>query len=196
MGREADLARFSLKQLFGQVFRGLRRTEASHIAWPTRLVVFFVPVAGGILGAVFGGPLAQPTLSAILSGSGLLVGSMLTSFVFLANLRIKMSETVSLKRNGRLARMVSQTAAACLYISFLALCIVGIVLTALVLGGTLHTGWLGRFGTILIIALGLHIVLLFPTVVRRLFGAYFEVFSADYTQASLAALREGEKDAS
>lgn len=196
MGREGDLARFSLKQLFDQVLGGLRRAEKSHIAWPTRTVVFVIPVVAGTLSAVFGGPLAQPTLSAILSGSGLLVGSMLTAFVFLANLRIKMSETVTLKRNGRLARMVSQTAAGCLYISFLALCIVGTVVIGLVIGGKLHSGWLGRFGTALIVALGLHIVVLFTTVVRRLFGAYFEVFRADYTQASLMSLRDGDKAAS
>ncbi|WP_138443558.1 hypothetical protein [Sinomonas susongensis] len=193
---QRDLERFSLKVLFQQVLSGLRTTEAKKIAWPTRIVLFVLPLSAGAVVSVIGATLSAPGFSAVLSGSGLLVGSMLTAFVFLANLRIKMSETPDLKRNGRLARMVSQTAAACLYISFFALCIVGIVVTGLIVGGTLHTGWLGRFGSGLIVALGLHLALIFTTVLRRLFGAYFDVFRADYTQASLTALREGDKAAS
>jgi hypothetical protein len=176
-----DLARFDLKNIFASFLSGLRSTGSTRLSWSTRLVVFGLPIVLGVLGAIVGKPLDKPALAGFLSANGLLVGSMITAFSFLANLRLKVRESDELKINARMSRQISETAVACLYVALIAIATVGVSVVGLAIGGSLATGWLGRFGSGVAFALMAHVAVVFVTVVRRLFEAYHSVFKADYS---------------
>lgn len=176
-----DLARFDLTNIFASFYSGLRSTGSSRLSWSTRFVVFGFPLIIAVVGAVAGNPLDKPALAGFLSANGLLVGSMITAFSFLANLRLKVRETEALKINARMSRQISETAVACLYVALIAVATVAVSVIGLALGGALETGWLGKFGSGVAFALMTHVAVVFVTVVRRLFEAYHSVFKDDYS---------------
>ena len=117
----SDLTRFSLKPIMVNHFASLRRDNATRISASSKMLLFILPLIAAGLGAVTGFRLDRNGATALLTTSGLLVGAMVTAFIFLANLRIKISESETLKIRRQMGLLTSETAVACLYCAGLAL---------------------------------------------------------------------------
>jgi hypothetical protein len=168
-------------------FTAAGTVESTRADW---LILGGFPVVVGGLCAAFNVEIQSAT--ALLTACSLLVGAMLSLYVFVVNLRIKISETEKLRKNRRLHRLVAYSASSCLYVALVALA----ATVALALFAGVHVSWLSGHGLVrisygLIFALLTHLALTLVTVVRRIFGIYFDIFRQDFNP-EIYAVDEGE----
>jgi hypothetical protein len=179
-----DLSRFSLKPIVVNHFSSLRRTGARRMTFRTWAALFLLPlvVAGSCAALQF--KLDRGGATALLTATGLLVGAMVTAFIFLANLRIKISESESMSIKRDMSVLTSETAVACLYCAGLALALALALATALAVPRSVRPDMVHLWATFLIVAGLVHLTVNFLTVLRRLFGVYFAVFQSDFVKVS------------
>lgn len=181
-----DLSRFSIKPIVVNHFSSLRRTGASRMTRRTWATLFLLPVIVAAISAAFQFKLDRGGATALLTATGLLVGAMVTAFIFLANLRIKISESDSLRIRRDMSVLTSETAVACLYCAGLALALSLSLATALAVPRAARPELVHLGATFLIVAGLIHLAINFLTVLRRLFGVYFAVFHSDFVRISEA----------
>ena len=180
----SDVTRFSLKPIVVNHFASLRTDNATRISLSSKILLFVFPLVAAGLGAVAGFRLDRNGATALLTTSGLLVGAMVTAFIFLANLRIKISESETLKIRRQMSLLTSETAVACLYCAGLALGIAASLAAGLAAPSGIRWEWLRVGGTALIVAGLAHLGVNFLTVLRRLFGVYYNVFRGDFLRTT------------
>lgn len=181
-----DLSRFSIKPIVVNHFSSLRRDGRKRMSIGTTGALFALPLAVAGLGLFFQFKLDRGGATALLTATGLLVGAMVTAFIFLANLRIKISESEELSIRRKMSLLTSETAVACLYCAGLALAIAMSLATALAVPGDARPDWAHLSGTFLIVAGLVHLTVNFLTVLRRLFGVYYDVFRSDFVRLASA----------
>lgn len=180
----ADLSRFSVKPIVVKHFEALRPSGRTRITVPSVFVLFVLPLMVAVGGLAFGFKLDRGGGTALLTAVGLLVGAMVTGFIFLANLRIKISESDQLKSKRTMSQLTSETAVGCLYCATLALSIALALAAGLAIPQAARADWAHVLGTaIIVFGLG-HLTVNFLTILRRLFGVYYDVFKSDFVQMS------------
>ena len=117
--------------------------------------------------------------SQLLSATALFVGAMLSVFVFLSNLRIKVTDDQTLAYRRRLKQLISGTVASTLYVALLAMA-AAVALVAVATLQFLRTPGFAPFTVGVVAALGTHLGVNVLAVIRRMFGVYQEVFGVDY----------------
>lgn len=145
------------------------------------IVLGLVPLCVGAFagGLVAGGVEVRDGVSQALAATALLVGAMLSLFVFITNLRIKVAESPTYAFRTRLHQLLGGTAAGCLYIALAAL-VVAAELTLVATVSSLRAQYLQPFVVGIVVASIVHLSLNLVNVMRRLFGAYFELFASDF----------------
>lgn len=145
------------------------------------LVLGIVPLCVGAFaaGLVAGGLNVRDGVSQALAATALLVGAMLSLFVFITNLRVKVAESPTYAFRIRLQQLLGGTAAGCLYVALVALVIAG-ELTLIASITALRAEPVQPFVVGVVVASILHLGLNLVNVVRRLFGTYFELFASDF----------------
>ncbi|MDJ0319516.1 hypothetical protein [Pseudarthrobacter sp. PS3-L1] len=181
-----DLKRFSIKPIIVNHFRSLRADGQKRISAGTLATLFVLPLAVAGLGLSFHFKLDRGGATALLTATGLLVGALVTAFIFLANLRIKISESNEFSIRRRMSVLTSQTAVACLYCAGLALSIAVSLAVALAVPRAARPEWAHLAATFVIVAGLVHLAVNFLTVLRRLFGVYYDVFRADFVRLAPA----------
>lgn len=180
----ADLSRFSVKPIVEKHFEALRPSGHARITPASVFVLFVLPLAVAVAGWGFGFKLDRGGATALLTATGLLVGAMVTGFIFLANLRIKISESEQLKSKRTMSQLTSETAVGCLYCATLALSIALALAAGMAIPQAARADWAHAVGTAVIVFGVGHLTANFLTVLRRLFGVYYDVFKADFIQIS------------
>lgn len=175
------LERYNIAGVARAHYRAMKRPGTTNsFDWPALIITIAVPLVVGAGGFVAGWRISTPTLvSPLLTVSAFIVGGMLTLFVFLANLRVKISETATLQKRRHLASLVSEVSASCLYTATLTFVLgVGSVMLA-----SYSTGWPGPVHSALVglaAAVYIHVSLTLLTVIRRLFAVYEDLFRRDF----------------
>lgn len=119
-------------------------------------------------------------LTAFLSATVLLVGVMASAFTFLVNLRVKISEVAELADRPNLRTVVSSAAVGTLYVALSAM-VLGLAIAATFAIPILNSQrGAGVISSAVIVGLLVHLLMSFLSVIRRLFGIYVAMFSADY----------------
>ena len=154
---------------------GRRRTWVALAVVPACLGAF----AGGL---VAGGLDVRDGVSQALAATALLVGAMLSLFVFITNLRVKVAESPTYAFRTRLHHLLGGTAAGCLYIALAAL-VVAAELTLIATVGLLRSEVAQPIVVGVVVSSLTHLALNLVNVVRRLFGTYFELFASDFDPA-------------
>ncbi|SNS61345.1 hypothetical protein SAMN06309944_1002 [Micrococcales bacterium KH10] len=108
---------------------------------------------------------------------------MLTTFVFLANLRVKVDESKEMKHRHHLQRLIASTVVAALYTAVAALAVT-FALAAIAALPWLRTDHAKPLVVAVTGALLAHLGVTLISVIRRMFGVYYEVFARDYNQLS------------
>lgn len=181
-----DLSRFSIRPIVVNHFSSLRRDGQRRMSPGTFGTLFVFPLAVAGAGLLFQFRLDRGGATALLTATGLLVGAMVTAFIFLANLRIKISESNDLGIRRRMSVLTSETAVACLYCAGLALALALGLATALAVPRAARPDWAHLAATFLLVAGLVHLTVNFLTVLRRLFGVYYDVFRSDFVRLSPA----------
>lgn len=192
--------RFSLTPLIGYHYANFRDPGARCMSTATRLVLFGIPLA---LGLVVGltVPLSQSTppgtpLPIMVTAAGTMIAGFLASFVLLTNLRIKLHETDgSLPQDANLRRSVSMAVIASLYLGLVS---AGALMLALL--GSLYWPVLPPEGARtllgLVVAVFAHIAVTTLSLVRRASGAYVVMFRGEVVPTRLTAVSDRHHRAS
>ncbi|MDO9378648.1 MAG: hypothetical protein Q7T56_07345 [Nocardioidaceae bacterium] len=178
----SSLQAFNLGPIVARHFAALRPPGQPRQSTAVRAAMLGVPVGAGALVGVLvalGLDLRDGT-SQVLAATALLVGAMLTLFVFLTNLRIKISESATYAFRTRLQQLVGGAAVSSLYVACLAM------LVALEIATVASVQWLRDFPqqpltAAVLVSTGCHLALTLVTVIRRLFGVYYELFQSDFS---------------
>lgn len=166
----------------------MRDRRTGRLSPSTWIVTFVLPVAAGALAAGFGVRIVQG--GPLIAATSLLIGGMLTLFVFLTNLRIKLSEVDQYKYKRRVHQQVAYTAASCLYVALLALLgTAGLGIGFSVSVPNVPT-WMTAAGTGFAVALLVHLCTTLLAVIRRVFGIYHALYRADFAP-DLRPVEEG-----
>lgn len=159
-------------------FRGMRDRRTGRLSPSTWIVTFGLPVIAGALAVGFGVRIVQG--GPLITATSLLIGGMLTLFVFLTNLRIKLSEVEQYKYKRRVHQQLAYTSASCLYVALLALLgTAGLGIGFSISVPDLPT-WLAAAGTGFAVALLVHLCTTLLAVIRRVFGIYHALYRADF----------------
>lgn len=147
----------------------------------TWIVLGLVPACFGAFagGLVAGGLDVRDGVSQALAATALLVGAMLSLFVFITNLRVKVAESPTYAFRTRLHHLLGGTAAGCLYVALIALVVAG-ELTLVATVGALRSDVAQPIVVGVVVLSLMHLALNLINVVRRLFGTYFELFASDF----------------
>ncbi len=160
-------------------FRGLRGPGRSRLRWTDWAWMVVIPIGSGT--AAFAADLHIEPTGSLLSATTLLVGAMLTLFVFLTNLRVKIEETPEYAYRRRLQRLIAGATISSLYVAVVAL---AASLALALAGGLGGPAWAGaiweRLGAALVTALLVHLGVGLMTVIRRAFAVYDGVFGKDF----------------
>lgn len=183
-----DLERFDLRPTVRMHFRGMRDRRTGRLSVSTWTLTVVVPLAAATVAPLLDVQIVQS--GPLITATSLLIGGMLSLFVFLTNLRIKLSEVDDFKFRRRVQQQVAYTSASCLYVALLAL--LGTV--SLAIGFSVHVPglpiWVTTLGGGLAVALLVHLSITLLTVIRRVFGVYNALYKADFT----ADLRPVDED--
>lgn len=175
----SETPRFNIMPIVRFHFRGLREPNAARLSWRARSWLLLPPAAGAALS--YAGRLQFVGVSPLLSATALLVGAMLTVFVFLTNLRVKVSESERYAYRRVLQRMIGRAAVGALYVACLALLITaGLGVASAAQFHILDDLQLRRVGSAMIVALLIHLATNLMSVIRTTFAVYYEVFGVDF----------------
>jgi uncharacterized protein YacL len=171
--------RFDITPIVTYHLSSLRAPGRKGMSRGDRFMFVGVPLLGGAVAglSVWWGLEVSNGLAPLLTACGLLVGGMLATFVFLTNLRIKVSEVETYRK--QLQRLIGATVVSALYTAVIALA-VSFLLVAVASIELLRLSAVAPYTVGVIVAALLHLVVNLLTVVRRLLGVYVEVFAQDF----------------
>lgn len=177
-----ELERFSLRPLFREHYRGLRSPRSGRISSWTWIAIAAVPVTSGALAAALGFVFSDAVVAPLLTVLGMLAAALLSGFVMLTNLRVKISESQQWSQRTRTQRLVAQSAVTCLYVMLMCLILsASLVATVGVFGQlSLAPTPVALVFSAVLVAMAAHIGVTFLTVVRRLYYVYFDLFQVDF----------------
>lgn len=175
------MQRFNIAPIVKRHFQSVNRPGTrARLDFGAIAVVIGVPLLLGIAAFVFGIRASSINLlTPLLMICGFLVGGMLTLFVFLVNLRVKISETPEFDHRRHLKKLIADVSASCLYLALVAFTLG----TVSVLSAAYSSTWWGPIHSALIgfaIFTYTHIALTLLTVIRRLFAVYEDFFRRDH----------------
>lgn len=172
--------RFDARPIVGYYLRGFQKSGTGGFAWADAVALFGSPILCGVCSYFLNARFVN--VSPLLSASTLLVGVMLTVFVFLTNLRVKVAETDKFVYRRALQRMIGSAAVCSLYVAGLALVIsAGLAITGGIHVPVLAGRELRRLGSAVLVMLLAHLAVNLLTVIRRVFAVYVGVFGADFS---------------
>ena len=118
---------FSVGPIVEKHYAAMHDSKTGHIRPSTRVWLVAFPVLCGSLTmtAVMAGLDLRDGVSQVLSGIALLVGAMLSLFVFVTNLRVKVAESPTYAFRTRLHQLLGGTAAGCMYVALVSMCVAG-----------------------------------------------------------------------
>lgn len=170
----------NLRLLLQRYQASLRSPSTGKMAVADRAALYYLPVAAGAIACALiaiGVPVANG-LSQLLAATGLLVGAMLTTFVFLANLRLKIDEG-ELNYRRRLQGLVASTVVASLYTALVALGVTFLLAAIATIGPLRDPSLRPIVGGVVAAALA-HLAVSLISVIRSMFGVYYSVFEKDF----------------
>jgi hypothetical protein len=173
--------RFNPGRIITLHFAAFRDPGAVRMSRVDKSVLFLLPVVAGVgLGfAVSQGLDLRDGISQVLAATSLLVGALLSTFVFLTNLRVKLSETADFAFRANFHRLVAGSAAGCLYLAGVAFVLAGMLAGVASLPLLRSTGFQPYVAGVLL-AVMVHLTINLLSVARRLFGIYFNMFAPDF----------------
>lgn len=175
------MQRFNIAPIVKRHFQSVNRPGTrARLDFGALAVVIAVPILLGVGAFVVGLRASSISLlTPLLMICGFLVGGMLTLFVFLVNLRVKISETSEFEHRRHLKKLIADVSASCLYLALVAFTLgtVSVLLAAYSASwwGPIHSALIG-----LAVATYTHIALTLLTVIRRLFAVYEDFFRRDH----------------
>ncbi|MBF6332799.1 hypothetical protein [Nocardia transvalensis] len=173
------LQRFNPWPIFIYNSRAVRELDGRRSAsLSERLLLYGVPIGSLALFTLMRWQLGGVTQ--LLSAISLLVGAMLSTFVFLANLRIKIEESDNYRVRPGLKRLVASSAVGALHVSLVAM-LLSLLLATVTSWPLLTAG--GRAANIasgLCVAMLVHLIVSLAAVLRRLLGIYVDLFLGDF----------------
>jgi len=172
-----SFAMVDLRPIFTEHWKVLRDVETDKLPRTTKIIIFGVPVCVGIAVALLGVRLAG--LAQILASVAVLVGAMVTTFVFLANLRVKLSESDAYRGRRRVTFLVGASAVGSLYVGTVAMTLSVVLAIVASVGGLTLNGTAVPLASAVVTALLLHLMLNLAIIARRLFGIYTQMFMED-----------------
>ena len=175
----SELARFSVMPLVAAFYRSLTTSGRKRPSMWVLLVLVVVPILLAFVALALDFRFARGAIAPLLTASGLLVGVLLSSFVLLTNLRIKISESDKWSYQAKTIRLVAHTAASTMYLTAVTLLLIAILLVGASVPSPV-LDWVVNIGTFATIVLISHVGITFTTVLRRLFGVYVSLFKADF----------------
>jgi hypothetical protein len=182
-----DLSRFSLTPIMKAAWGGFMTPGSGRLGLPTLVFVVIVPLGAGVAPWLWPLRITDASIPPLLTTLGLLTSSLLAAFVLMVNTRLKVSESNDQRHRAKLARLLSRTGAACLYSSVLSVVMLLVIISASVWAGAFPSradhAWLPA--TSALFAIGLHLVAVLVTVVRRIFGVYYSLFRGDFVIAGV-----------
>lgn len=175
----AKLQRFNPWPIFLYNSRASKREGVTRLNWSERGLLYGGPTLGLTLFVIF--RLQLNGIPQLLAATSLLAGAMISVFVFLANLRIKIQEVDSYNVRRDLKELVASSAVGSLHVAviamLLALCLALMaswpLLTTDTLAGNIVSG--------IAIWFLVHLAISLAAVLRRLLGIYVDLFTADFT---------------
>lgn len=189
-----DLRRFSIRSIVRRHYEGMRVPHTGHIYWGTRTIIFGLPLAVGLIPWLDTLPdqwlpfhpatviFPEALIGPMLTLAAFLGSALFATFTLIFNLRLKVEDEERWKRNRRLSRLLSHSAASALYLVLLCIGVLStlILVSAMTAGASDGLGM--RAGTSLLFALGAHGASTFFTITRRVFGAYEAMFRTDFIE--------------
>ncbi|MCS7480746.1 hypothetical protein ACFFQW_23610 [Umezawaea endophytica] len=146
---------------------------------PELLLMYGLPTLIGAVFVVFRVRLGG--VPQLLAATSLLVGVMISVFVFLANLRVKVHEVAEFKERRSLRKLIASSAVGALYVSSvsmtLSLCL-ALIASVPALG---NPGFISFISSAIAAWLLVHLVVSLASVLRRLFGIYVTMFRSDFS---------------
>ncbi|MBW4720742.1 hypothetical protein [Saccharothrix obliqua] len=117
----------------------------------------------------------------LLAATSLLVGAMISVFVFLANLRVKVHEVAALKVRRNLRKLIASSAVGALYVSTVSMMLALALALLASIPSLSGDGLMATLASALTSWLLVHLVVTLASVLRRLFGIYVALFGEDFT---------------
>lgn len=178
----ADFGAFSPLPIVRYHYGALRDPGAVRLSRSAKFLLFGLPIIAGVgvALAVASGMRLVDGISQVLAATALLIGAMLSAFVFLTNLRIKISESATYAFRANLQRLIGGAAVGCLYVAGVALFTAGL-LVAVATIEFLRGDYFRPIMAGLLTAALLHLLVNLSSVTRRLFATYFDIFASDFT---------------
>lgn len=175
----AKLQRFNPWPIFLYNSRASRREGVARLNWSERGLLYGAPTLGMAAFVIF--RLQLNGVPQLLAAVSLLAGAMISVFVFLANLRIKIQEVDSYKVRRGLKELVASSAVGSLHVSviamLLALCLALMASWPLLTADT----FAGNFISGIAVWFLVHLAISLAAVLRRLLGIYVDLFTSDFT---------------
>lgn len=117
----------------------------------------------------------------LLAATSLLVGAMISVFVFLSNLRVKVFEVPALRVRRNLKKLIASSAVGALYVSAVSMTlslVLALIASVPALSGK---STVASLVAALAVWLLIHLVVSLASVLRRLFGIYVALFGGDFS---------------
>jgi hypothetical protein len=179
--------RFDITPVVRYYYR-LHRGIDGKLSRPDLLWLFIAPTVIG--GTAAGLDVRLTNLTPLLSATSLLIGVMLSLFVFVTNLRVKVFETESLSYRRDLQKLIASVAAAALYVALWAmLATVDLALSAAVQFDPLSGPLWRRLGVGIQFWILTHLTINIFSIIRRIFLIYHSMFQVDFS-ADLAPVQK------
>ncbi|NYI89342.1 hypothetical protein HNR02_002665 [Amycolatopsis endophytica] len=172
------LQRFNPWPIFLYNSRATHGPDSRRLNWAERGLLYGFPTAALVTFIAF--RLQLGGVPQLLAATSLLVGTMLSAFVYLSNLRIKIQETADYRTRVRLKELVASSAVGALHV-----CVIAMVLALML---ALMASWpeltsdsvVANIASGIAVWLLLHLLVSFSSVLRRLLGIYVELFMSDF----------------
>ncbi|MBP2340171.1 hypothetical protein JOF41_006349 [Saccharothrix coeruleofusca] len=117
----------------------------------------------------------------LLAATSLLVGAMISVFVFLANLRVKVFEVAMLRVRRDLKKLIASSAVGALYVSMLSMVLALVLALMASIPALIEETFVASLASASAIWLLVHLVVSLASVLRRLFGIYTALFGGDFS---------------
>ncbi|WHP18803.1 hypothetical protein [Cellulomonas sp. ES6] len=173
--------RFKITPVVEKHLWSMRPPGSQRMRRSDRLVYAGVPMLTSVVAgaAIWLGAPVSNGISQLLAATSLLVGAMLTTFVFLVNLRIRVGDSKSTVYRRNLQRLIGSAVASSLYSAAVA-AFLTFLLAVVATFDDLRAPVVAPFTAGVVAGVAAHLGITLLTVIRRLFGVYVDVFGADY----------------
>lgn len=141
-------------------------------------MLYGIPSIAALLFLAFGWQLSGAV--AVMTATSILVGVMITVFVFLSELRIKIQEVQEYRVRPNLKRLVASSSVGALYVSTLSIALTFLLALIASVPVLSRDDLFGHISSAAAIWLLVHLIVFLGAILRKLFGVYVALFGEDF----------------